>query len=75
VGKVYAPKTPFNSKEYKNFIKGVKKQNLTITTPAASDIINLGSSTITFLAPINESYADLTNTSIVLRIVCGCTSF
>jgi competence protein ComEC len=75
VSKVYAPKTPFNSKEYKNFIKGVKKQNLIITTPAAGDIINLGSSTITFLAPINEFYADLNNTSIVLRIVYGDTSF
>lgn len=75
VGKVYAPKTQADTKAYLNFLSGVQKQKLTITTPVAGDKINLGSSEITFLAPVNETYDDINNTSIVLRIVYGETSF
>ncbi|MHB1154414.1 MAG: ComEC/Rec2 family competence protein [Eubacteriales bacterium] len=75
VGKVYAPQTQADTKAYINFITGVEKQGLSITVPKLGDKINFGSSEITFLAPITESYDDLNNTSIVLRIVYGETSF
>lgn len=74
-GKVYAPQTQADTKEYKNFLEGVEKQKLKIITPEIGDKINLGSSIITFLGPIKETYDDLNDTSIVIRIVYGDTSF
>lgn len=74
-GTVYAHQTQVDTKEYKNFLESVKKQKLKIITPETGDKINLGSSIITFLGPIKETYDDLNDMSIVLRIVYGDTSF
>ncbi len=73
---VYAPRTEANTKAYSNFKKKVQEQGLEITHPEAGDIITLGGSIIEFIAPIHESGADgLNNTSIVLKITYGGTSF
>lgn len=72
---IYAPKTEANSKAYKNFKKKAEEQNVEIKHPNAGDEIQLGSSTVEFLGPIDENGKDLNSTSIVLKITYGNTSF
>lgn len=75
VGKVYAPKTEADSKAYQNFKSKVQAQGLQITNPTPNETFTLGSSSVRILAPISESVSDLNNTSIVLKITYGSTSF
>ncbi len=75
VGKVYAPKTETDSKAYQNFKNKVQSQGLQITNPTPNETFMLGSSSIKILAPITENASDLNNTSIVMKITYGSTSF
>ena len=72
---IYAPKTEANTKAYKNFEKKAEEQNVEIKHPNVGDEIQLGSSTVEFLGPVDENGKDLNSTSIVLKITYGNTSF
>ena len=72
---IYAPKTEANKKAYKNFKKKAEEQNVEIKHPNVGDEIQLGSSTVEFLGPVDENGKDLNSTSIVLKITYGNTSF
>ena len=72
---IYAPKTEANTKAYKNFKKKAEEQNVEIKHPNVGDEIQLGSSTVEFLGPVDENGKDLNSTSIVLKITYGNTSF
>ena len=68
---IYAPKTETNTKAYKNFKKKAEEQNVEIKHPNVGDEIQLGSSTVEFLGPVDENGKDLNSTSIVLKITYG----
>ena len=72
---ISAPKTEANTKAYKNFKKKAEEQNVEIKHPNVGDEIQLGSSTVEFLGPVDENGKDLNSTSIVLKITYGNTSF
>lgn len=72
---IYAPKTKATTKAYKNFKKKAEEQNVEIKHPNVGDEIQLGSSTVEFLGPVDENGKDLNSTSIVLKITYGNTSF
>ena len=72
---IYAPKTKANTKAYKNFKKKAEEQNVEIKHPNVGDEIQLCSSTVEFLGPVDENGKDLNSTSIVLKITYGNTSF
>ena len=72
---IYAPKTETNTKAYKNFKKKAEEQNVEIKHPNIGDEIQLGSSSVEFLGPVDENGKDLNSTSIVLKITYGNTSF
>lgn len=74
VGKVYAPVTEYDSETFKSFLKYVDKQDKTITVPKAGDSFKLGSADIKILGPVKAS-DEPNNTSIVLKITYGKTSF
>lgn len=74
-GKVYAPITENDIKEYQSFKSKVASQGLTITNPSPGDTFQFGSSTVLFLGPVHENVSDLNDTSIVLKITYGDTSF
>jgi len=74
-GSIYAPKTKNDIKAYKSFIAKASAQNLVIKNPQPGDTLNLGSSTVKFLGPIHENVSDLNDTSIILKISYGKTSF
>lgn len=71
---ILAPVTEYDSKAFNSFKKYAAQQNLTITVPQAGDSFQLGSADVKILGPIHAS-DDPNNTSIVLRIQYGETSF
>lgn len=74
VAQVLAPVKENNTKAFSDFAKYVGKQDLEITLPTPGDTLSLGGSTVSVLGPV-RNYDDTNNTSIVLRLVYGETSF
>ena len=70
----YCPATSYDSKAFGNFVKTLDKHGVSITVPTTGDSFNLGSATCSILA-VNTDSSNPNNTSIVLRIVYGDTSF
>ena len=77
VGTAYAPVTKGDGKAFINFVKYLDKQGKGITVPSPGDSFALGSAKITIIGPVDMSLAseNENNSSIVLRIVYGDTSF
>lgn len=73
-GAVYAPTRTYSSKVFDNFLYYTDQQGLDITIPSPGDTFSLGEAEILVLGP-TTSYADPNNTSLVLRVDYGETSF
>lgn len=73
VGTVFSPVTSYSSKAFQNFVKNVEKQGKSLTVPYVGQTFSLGSASCRVLA-VNTT-SDTNNSSIVLRIVYGDTSF
>ena len=74
VGRVLAPVAEYDSKAFSNFVKYTEAQGLAVEIPAAGDTFSLGDAGVTVLGPV-KAYDDTNNTSIVLRVDYGNTSF
>ncbi len=74
-GKALCPVTDYDSRAFQSFVSYLEKQDLSITVPTAGDSFQLGSASVQILGPINLEAEDVNNTSIVLRVVYGATSF
>ena len=70
----YCPVTSYDTKAFGNFVKALEKHEVSITVPSVGDSFDLGSASCSVLA-VNTDSSDPNNTSIVLRIVYGDTSF
>lgn len=68
------PVTGYDTRAFNNFVAYLDKQGVSITVPSAGDTFSLGSAAVQVLGPVSES-TEPNNTSIVLRIVYGETSF
>lgn len=68
------PVTEYSSKVFQNMVKYLEEQGKSITVPRPGDRFDLGSARVEILGPVQE-YDDTNNTSIVLRIDYGETSF
>lgn len=73
-GTVYCPVDDYSTKAFQNFKTRVEAQGKTLVCPAVDTTFSLGGATVTVLAP-RASYKNNNDTSIVLRIVYGETSF
>ena len=71
---VYAPTRTYSSKCFDDFVYYTDQQRLEITIPQPGDYLSFGGATMTVLGPV-KSYADPNDTSIVVRIDYGTTSF
>lgn len=71
---VFCPVTSYDTDAFGDFKKTVEKQGIEITVPKTGDTFTLGRAQCTVLA-VNVSNDDPNNTSIVLRVVYGNTSF
>ena len=74
VDTAYCSVTNYDSEAFGSFVTYLSKQGKSITVPSAGDTFNLGSAKVQILGPIYSS-TEPNNTSIVLRIVYGNTSF
>lgn len=73
--KIFAPKTESDIKAYKNFKAKVAARGCTIENPKPGEFLKFGSSTVLFLGPVHENVSDINDTSIILKITYGETSF
>lgn len=71
---VYSPVTEYGSVAFSNFVTYTEAEGLEITIPEVGDTMEIGEAFATVLAPITD-YSDANNTSIVLRLDFGETSF
>ncbi len=74
VSTAFCPVTSCGSRAFDSFVKYLDKQGVSITVPRAGDTFSLGSARAEIVGPIRTS-DEPNNTSIVLRIVYGETSF
>ena len=74
-GEVFAPRPGADTKVYQNFTKKVAEQGLKIQHPAPGDSFQFGACKVEFLGPITENVEEMNNTSLVLKVSCGETSF
>lgn len=77
VNSVFAPREEADTKAYTNFTKAVNKQGLVIQNPSYGEKMYIGSALVTFITPVEkvDSKNNLNNTSLVIRIEYGGTSF
>lgn len=75
VGAVFAPETEADTKAYRNFKTKVREQGLSVQHPSPGDALSLGSAKVDFLGPVTEETEELNDTSIILKITYGETSF
>jgi competence protein ComEC len=73
VGVAYSPVTSYSSNAFENFKKAVEKHGVSLTVPSVGTTFSLGSATCTVLAV--NTLSDTNNTSIVLRVTYGATTF
>ena len=66
--------TDYDSKAFRNFSDRVAEQNCELTVPKAGETFALGGAEVEFLACDPEA-EDTNNTSIILRVSYGATSF
>lgn len=72
--RVYGSSKTYSSRAYNNFLKYVYQQGLEVAIPSPGDRWSMGGCEVTVLGPV-KTYADINNTSIVLRVDYGDTSF
>ena len=71
---VYAPTRTYSSNVFDDFMYYADQQRLEVTIPAPGDAFTLGTANVTVLGP-TQSYAETNDTSIILRVDYGETSF
>ena len=74
VDTAFCPVTEYDSKTFSSMVKYLGNQGLSITVPSAGDDFMLGSAYVQILGP-QKSYGDPNDTSIVLKVTYGDTSF
>lgn len=75
VENVLASQTGAYTEIYQNFKDKTAAQGLTIQHPSAGDNFMLGNATVQIVGPITEYTDELNNTSIVMKLTYGDTSF
>ena len=68
------PVEEWDTKVFRDMVKYLEQQGKSITVPEVGDTFALGSASVEILGPV-QSYSATTNTSIVLRVDYGRTSF
>ena len=71
---ILSPTRTYSSACFDDFLYYADQQDITITIPDPGDSFYLGNAEVTVLGPV-KSYADPNNTSIVVKVEFGDTSF
>lgn len=71
---ILSPTTTYASNAFDDFLRYADQQQITIDIPAPGDTCSLGGAVVTVLGPV-KSYPETNDTSIVVRVNYGETSF
>jgi len=74
VGTVLGSAAEYDTRAFESFVKYLDEHNAKITIPSPNDTFMLGSAEVLILAPLRD-YNDVNNSSLVLKITYGETSF
>jgi competence protein ComEC len=74
-GTVFSPVTEYDTRAFENFLNALDMRGVSITVPSHGDRFALGGAQVFILGPVDPSPDDVNNTSIVMKIVFGDTSF
>ncbi|MBE6633399.1 MAG: MBL fold metallo-hydrolase [Ruminococcaceae bacterium] len=74
LGVALSPVKSYDTRAFSNFVDKVKGHGKELTVPKAGDSFSLGSASVTVLGPV-KAYEETNDTSLVLRVVYGETSF
>lgn len=74
VGTALSPVTEGSTKVFKNLVKSLEQQNVSLTIPQPGDSFPLGSAQVRVLGPV-KAYEEVNDTSIVLSVTYGQTDF
>ena len=72
---ILAPLTEADSKAYKNFKRKAQAQGIEPRCPSAGETFFMGNGRVDVLGPLSEDTDNVNNTSIVLKVTYGKTSF
>lgn len=75
IGNVYLPKQPSTTKTYEDVLLAISNKGLKINSPTPNTTFTLNSAKATILAPNSNSYEDINNSSIVVKLTYGNNSF
>ncbi len=75
IGKIYMSNANTATKTFSDVLTAIRNKGLTITAPIPGTVFYLGQAQCTILAPNSQTYKDLNNYSVVIRLVYGNTSF
>ena len=73
-GHAYSPVTEASTECFNDFVKYTRQQGLQLEVPVVGTSWPLGSAAVTLLGPVAQ-YTETNNTSLILRIDYGSTSF
>ena len=74
VGTAFAPETQSITKVFRSLVKSLSTRDVSITVPEVGSEFTLGSARVRVLGPVKE-YTDTNNTSLVLAVDYGQTTF
>lgn len=74
VDQCWMPEDVSDSRIYEDFLTALDEGGVPVVIPAVGDSVSFGDCTVTVLAPI-QAADDHNNNSLVLKVVCGETSF
>ena len=70
-----SPVTSYDSKQFSSLTKYISQSGVTLTVPRAGDRFSLGSAQVQVIGPVTQTWEDINDSSIVLKITYGKTSF
>lgn len=75
IGKIIMPEITHTTKTFERLITAIKDNNLSITSPNVGDVYSIGGGNFTIVGPNSNSYNNLNDYSIMLRLEFGENSF
>lgn len=75
VNKVLLPSVAHTTKTYEDVLDAIEEKQLSVTKVKVGDRYNLGSASFTIVAPNSDTYEDINNYSIVIKLTYMDTSF
>lgn len=75
IGTIYASNATTNTKTFKDFINAVKEKGLKLTRAVPETEFNIGNAKCTILGPNSNSYDNLNNYSVVVKLTYGSNKF